>query len=171
MLLDAAFGRSAAVEVNSATYLLFLGWLATRDLADQRAVPPAWVAPTDHSTGERTRMSDTETWAQRYLAAWGTGDPDEIMAWMADDATFVDVPSNHTVDGAPAVREFVESALLKAPGITFQVESSVVTDDAFTIEWLMQPVGLRGASVGKHRDGLITLNRDYWSAGLPTAGA
>ncbi|WP_181784146.1 nuclear transport factor 2 family protein [Pseudonocardia pini] len=110
-------------------------------------------------------MTTTETWAEGYLSAWDSGDPDRIMAWMADDAVFTDVPSGHTAEGAAAVREFVESALRKAPGATFEVQSSVVTDEAFAIEWIMQPAALRGASVGRRRDGRITVNRDYWNAG------
>jgi hypothetical protein len=34
---------------------------------------------------------------------------------------------------------------------------------SYTIEWVMQPMGVRGASIGLLRDGKIAENRDYWN--------
>lgn len=100
-----------------------------------------------------------------YFAAWDQGDADAIMAWLTDDAVFEDVPSGHVARGAGEVRAFVEGALGKAPGARYEIVTSQADADSFAVEWIMQPAGLRGASVGSLRDGRICANRDYWNAG------
>jgi hypothetical protein len=46
------------------------------------------------------------------------------------------------------------------------VVGSRTLGDAYRVEWVMQPMGVRGASVGTLRDGLIASNRDYWNGAL-----
>lgn len=108
----------------------------------------------------------TETTAiERYFAAWNAGDADAIMAALDTDVVLEDVPSGHVARGPGEARAFVDGALEKVPGASYDVVSSHISGDAFVVEWIMQPIGLRGASVGSLRDGRISANRDYWSAG------
>jgi hypothetical protein len=42
---------------------------------------------------------------------------------------------------------------------------SVLADgEHFAVEWVMQPAGLHGASVGTVRNGKVATNRDFWDA-------
>lgn len=65
---------------------------------------------------------------------------------------------------AAEARSFVESSLKLAPGATYQIVTTLVSGDHFTSEWIVQPAGLRGSSVGTVRAGKIAGNRDYWNA-------
>ncbi|WP_067662684.1 nuclear transport factor 2 family protein [Nocardia miyunensis] len=105
----------------------------------------------------------------RYFAAWNAGDADAIMDTLSAGVVLEDVPSGHLARGADQARAFVEGALQKAPGAHYDVVSSHVSGDVFVVEWVMRPVGLRGASVGSLRDGRISANRDYWNAGAAPA--
>jgi ketosteroid isomerase-like protein len=109
-------------------------------------------------------MSDA-TGIEGYFAAWSGGDADAIMAWLTEDVVIEDVPSGHVARGAAEAREFVDGALKKAPGAQYEIVSSQTGADSFAVEWVMQPAGVRGASVGSLRDGRISANRDYWNAG------
>jgi hypothetical protein len=50
----------------------------------------------------------------------------------------------------------------KAPA-TYEVVGFESLGDSYAAEWVMQPQGVRGASIGKLRDGKISENRDYWN--------
>lgn len=106
----------------------------------------------------------TTTWVTRYYAAWDRTDVDQITQWFTDDVVLEDVPTGHIATGSEQARAFVEHAIAMTPGTTYEVVNSVVTTDAFATEWIMQPAGLRGSSIGTIRDGKIAANRDYWNA-------
>ena len=38
-----------------------------------------------------------------------------------------------------------------------------MTDTDFAVEWVMQPMNVRGVSIGTLRDGKIATQRDYWN--------
>lgn len=113
-------------------------------------------------------MSGTSA-VKEYFAAWDQGDIDAIVAWLTDDVVIEDVPSGHIARGAEEARAFVDGALGKAPGARYEIVTCRADADSFAVEWIMQPAGLRGASVGSLRDGRICANRDYWNAGGPPA--
>jgi hypothetical protein len=49
------------------------------------------------------------------------------------------------------------------PDARYEVVASRTSDDSYAVEWVMQPMGVRGASVGTLREGRIASNRDYWN--------
>ena len=40
------------------------------------------------------------TWYERYLAAWNTLDPEQVLAWMTDDIVYKDITLGHGASGA-----------------------------------------------------------------------
>lgn len=111
-------------------------------------------------------MSDTPgAWFRSYLDAWATGDPLQVAAWVTEDVEFEDVGAGHTLVGRERMARFAAKSFELVPGSTFEFVGGAEQGDDYHYEWVMQPMGLRGVSVGRRRDGLIAWNRDYWSSG------
>ena len=47
------------------------------------------------------------------------------------------------------------------PDATFDYIGHVMADTDFAVEWVMQPMNVRGVSIGKLRDGKVCEQRDY----------
>ena len=98
-----------------------------------------------------------------YYASWGGTDPDAVVAFMTDDVEFEDVTMKEAHQGKDRVRRFVAACFKVVPGVKYEIVASRVSDETYWVEWVMQPQGLRGASVGLLRDGKIAMNHDYWN--------
>ncbi|SHN18241.1 nuclear transport factor 2 family protein [Cryptosporangium aurantiacum] len=105
-----------------------------------------------------------DTWVTTYFDAWTSGDPHAVVACFDPEVEFEDMPTGHRAHGLDEARAFVERAYEKAPGARYVAVHSLTHQDEYVIEWVMEPMGLRGASVGTLRAGRILTNRDYWSA-------
>jgi ketosteroid isomerase-like protein len=110
-------------------------------------------------------MTDTTgAWLRQYYADWDSGDVEAITSWFDDDVVLEDVPTGHVARGAIEARTFVTGALKMAPGASYEVISILADGEQFAAEWVMQPAGLHGASVGTARNGKVVTNRDFWDA-------
>ncbi|MDV3124586.1 nuclear transport factor 2 family protein [Mycobacterium sp. 21AC1] len=109
-------------------------------------------------------MTDDATWLETYYAAWDSGDAEAISAWFDDEVVLEDVPTGHIARGRAQARGFVDGALKLAPGASYEILAALVSGEQFAAEWVMQPAGLHGASVGTVRNGKIATNRDFWDA-------
>ena len=109
-------------------------------------------------------MASMSDWIDQYFEAWAGTDPDAVVAFMTDDVEFEDVGAGHKNVGKERVRRFVQACYEQVPGVHFDVVTSEEFGDSYFVEWVMQPMGLRGASVGKLRDGKIVRNHDYWNS-------
>jgi uncharacterized protein (TIGR02246 family) len=98
-----------------------------------------------------------------YFAAWSGRDAEAVAAFVTDDVEFEDVTAGHTSHGRHQFRRFVEICYRRVPEASYDVVDSRVLGDTYWVEWVMQPMGVRGASVGTLRDGRIAANRDYWN--------
>ena len=98
-----------------------------------------------------------------YLAAWDTLDVDHVMAFFTDDIEYQDTTIGHGATGAKRMRRFVEASFANVPDARFEYVRHHTTGDHYAIEWIMQPMGVPGVSVGSLRDGKICANRDYWN--------
>jgi ketosteroid isomerase-like protein len=105
-------------------------------------------------------------WFKEYLDAWGTGDVDKVTDWMTDDVTFEDVGAGHKMTSKAHMAKFVAASFTKVPDATFDFVGGAELGDSYYYEWVMQPMGLRGVSVGRREDGKIADNRDYWNGKL-----
>ena len=102
------------------------------------------------------------SWYKDYLDSWATEDADQVLAWFTEDAVYEDTTLGHVSSGIDQVRRFVLGSFEKAPGVHFDLVSGGDDAQRFFIEWVMQPMALRGVSVGTVRDGKISSQRDYW---------
>jgi ketosteroid isomerase-like protein len=109
-----------------------------------------------------TGVDMATTWLEDYFDSWGGTDPDKVVSYMADDVEFEDTTMKHPSSGKEKVRRFVALCFKMVPDVKYEVVDFHLTDTAYWVEWIMQPNGVRGASVGKVRDGKIIYQHDYW---------
>ena len=64
------------------------------------------------------------------------------------------------------MRKFAELSFNNVPEARMQFVSGYDDGAHYAIEWIMQPMGVPGVSVGELRDGKICNNRDYWNGAL-----
>lgn len=108
----------------------------------------------------------SKTWYEEYLAAWDALDVEGVLSWVTDDAEYEDTTIGEKAVGRDSVRKFVEASFKNVPEARFEFVSGHDDGERYAIEWIMQPMGVRGASVGRLRDGKISCNRDYWNGAL-----
>jgi ketosteroid isomerase-like protein len=104
------------------------------------------------------------TWFEEYLAAWDSRDISRVADWVTDDIAFEDVGAGHKATGRQAFARFAAASFKAVPHARFDFVAGAEFGDAYFIEWVMQPMALRGVSVGRRRDGKIAENRDYWNS-------
>lgn len=101
-------------------------------------------------------------WIEQYFEAWAGKDASKVAEFVADDVDFEDTTMRHRMRSKAAFTKFVQACFVQVPEMRYDLVDMQVRDDGYWVEWIMQPMGLRGASVGKVRDGKIVYNRDYW---------
>jgi ketosteroid isomerase-like protein len=102
-------------------------------------------------------------WYRSYLDAWGAADVEAVLALVTDDVDFADVGAGHAFVGKDKMKRFVSKSFELVPGVTFDLVDGAEHGDVYYYEWIMQPMGVRGVSVGRTRDGKMAKNRDYWN--------
>lgn len=103
-------------------------------------------------------------WIEDYFESWGGTDSAKVVSFMTDDVEFEDTTMKHASSGKAKVQKFVDICFRMVPDVKYEVvESHLIGDDAYWVEWVMQPNNLRGASIGKVVDGRISYNHDYWN--------
>ncbi len=102
-------------------------------------------------------------WFADYLDAWARHDLDAIMASVTDDITHEDVALGQQASGREAFGRFVRGSFANEPDARFELVSFVEHGERFAAEWVMQPMGVRGSSVGERRGGKVAAQRDYWN--------
>ena len=105
-------------------------------------------------------------WYDEYYDAWSKGDVDTIVKWVTDDVVFEDTTMGHVSTGSHQFRKFVEICFERVPDASYELVEIQSMGDTYWAEWIMHPMGVRGASVGKTRDGRIAENRDYWNGAV-----
>jgi ketosteroid isomerase-like protein len=106
------------------------------------------------------------TWYERYLSAWDSMDVDAVLEWMTDDVYFEDTTARYSATGRDEMRRFVKASFRNVPDARFEFLRGHDDGESYAIEWIMQPMGVPGVSVGRLRDGKVCCNRDYWNGAL-----
>ncbi|MFM8564254.1 MAG: nuclear transport factor 2 family protein [Acidimicrobiia bacterium] len=101
-----------------------------------------------------------------YLAAWGAGDVDGLLAWFTDDVEFRDMTTRHGASGIDRMRRFVEAAFSSFPDARFELVDCVSDGRSFAMEWVMRPGDVPGASFGRLVGGRVAVQHDYWDGRL-----
>jgi ketosteroid isomerase-like protein len=105
----------------------------------------------------------TRSWFEDYLAAWNSLDVDQVLAWMTHDIVYEDTTLGHTASGTQQMKRFAEASFRRVPDARFEFLSGHDDGMSFSMEWIMHPMGVHGASVGSLRDGRVRAHRDYWN--------
>jgi steroid delta-isomerase-like uncharacterized protein len=116
--------------------------------------------------------------AERWAAAWNSGDVDQIVALFTEDAVYEDVPFGMVITGHAELRKLFESNFTTFGDFSVSDVTAFHTDTQGVVRWTMGgkqigelPGGLapkgktfssRGVSVIELRDGRIARNSDYW---------
>jgi hypothetical protein len=119
---------------------------------------------------ERAKGATVSVWFEEYLAAWATNDAQQVADWVTDDVEFEDVGAGHRFVGRDRMARFAAKSFELVPDATFDFVGGTELGDSYYYEWIMQPMGVRGVSVGERRDGKIAKNRDYWNGASFTPG-
>jgi steroid delta-isomerase-like uncharacterized protein len=129
------------------------------------------------------------SWVEDYFAAWarhaqasdpdgGRADREHLLAFMAPDVVYEDVPTGAVFHGHEGVIKMGHLALTMAPDLRFVCLSAQASDDRFAFETethgtntgslgALPATGkafvLRGVSVGRRSpEGKVLEHRDYW---------
>jgi ketosteroid isomerase-like protein len=121
-------------------------------------------------------MSDTATpedtlaIIERFNAAFGRHDVDEVMALMTDDCIFENTspsPAGERYEGQPDVRAFWQRFFESNPRATFHTEDSFAAGNRATVCWTYRwdPDAtsgfVRGVDVFRVRDGKVAEKLSY----------
>jgi ketosteroid isomerase-like protein len=98
-----------------------------------------------------------------YFAAWDRLDLDGVLSYFTDDIVYEDTTIKHGATGLKQMRRFVQASFDNVPDASFEYVGDVSTESGFAVEWIMQPMNVRGVSIGKFSDGKIAEQRDYWN--------
>jgi ketosteroid isomerase-like protein len=104
------------------------------------------------------------SWYRAYLDAWDRCDVEGVLSFVTDDVDFADVGAGHAFRGKEKMARFVRKSFELVPDVTFDLVEGAEFGDSYWYEWIMRPMGVRGASVGRTREGKMAYNRDYWNA-------
>jgi steroid delta-isomerase-like uncharacterized protein len=74
---------------------------------------------------------------QRYTDAWGSGDPDKIVALHTDDTTFHAHVGQEPARGKAAVRQAFADLLAQFPDLAFTQVSLRTGSDFWVVGWRM----------------------------------
>lgn len=116
---------------------------------------------------------------KEYLDAWNAYDGSKVVALMADDVVFEDVPMGVRREGKDDVAAFVAETVQMSNDYRFDLVTEIYAGSDYAAEWVMSGTNtgeggglpatgksftIRGSSIGHLTpDGHITANRDYWN--------
>ena len=98
-----------------------------------------------------------------YYSAWNSLDVEAVLSFLTDDIVFEDTTLGHSARGLDKMRRFVQASFDTLPDARFDYIGEISTETEFAVEWVMQPMQVRGVSIGKLRNGKISEQRDYWN--------
>lgn len=107
----------------------------------------------------------------KYLQAFGTGDPDQVVACVTDD--FVNEHTAALGSGCIGKAEYsrrVPGFLTSMPGLRYEVEDTVADGDRVVVAYTLhthvneRDVSVRGVMRFRVRDGRIAHRTDYWDS-------
>ena len=107
----------------------------------------------------------------RYLAAFSSGDPEEVVAHVTDDFDNRQVSElGEGCHGKHVYRERLSDFLADFSQLTYVPHATVVDGDQVGVTYEMsclyngKPVAIQGAMVMTLRDGRIAARADYWDS-------
>ncbi|MAT04754.1 MAG: hypothetical protein CL424_06900, partial [Acidimicrobiaceae bacterium] len=109
--------------------------------------------------------------AAAYLAAFSTGEPEQVASNVTDD--FVNDHASALGSGCEGIDEYrrrLPGFLGSLPGLRYEVEQLIVDGPDVAAPYTLtatsggHPVEIRGVMVIETRDGKVSRRTDYWDA-------
>jgi uncharacterized protein (TIGR02246 family) len=116
-------------------------------------------------------MADVQ-WIEEMFAAWNAHDGERAAAFFAPDGSWEDVSFGFRHEGrAPIIEMWSVGTPAFSSDAQFDLVSAVVDDRGYGIQWRWSGThndsgrryDVRGASIGRLRDGLVVEHFDYWN--------
>jgi steroid delta-isomerase-like uncharacterized protein len=119
----------------------------------------------------------TEELVKNYVRAIGSGDPEQVWEFYADNIVYEDTAVNQIYYGIENVKRFYVKSMT-ALGVRWIVDTCYATDEGFGIAWHMGGIHdhdlpgmpatgkfftVPGASIAQVEKGKIVRNRDFWN--------
>lgn len=115
--------------------------------------------------------TDTKALFERYGQAWGSHDPDAIVALHTPDTVFHLHSGQEPVHGREAVREAFAGFFALIPDLGWEQRSLIVGDDYWVVEWRMIGTSADGKQVDADlvdvitvEDGLVKSKQSYYDS-------
>ena len=106
-----------------------------------------------------------------YLASFGTGEPERVVAWVTHD--FVNEHTAALGSGCTGRAEYaarVPGFLASMPGLTYEVEDVVADGDRVAVAYTLRttvnnrPISVRGVMRFRVEGNLVAHRTDYWDS-------
>ena len=106
-----------------------------------------------------------------YLAAFATGEPEGVVAWVTED--FVNEHTAALGSGCTGRLEYAERVpgfFASMPGLTYEVEDVVADSDRVAVAYVLRatvnerPINVRGVMRFRVAGNLIAQRTDYWDS-------
>jgi ketosteroid isomerase-like protein len=117
---------------------------------------------------------DVRAQYERYRDAWSGRDVEAIMAAVAPDVVLDRVTAGERIEGADAVRAYVEAAFARWPDLALTEHALHVARDVAVSEWTVavtdgdgRRLAWEGVDVVTFRDGLVVRDAAYSGAHAP----
>jgi steroid delta-isomerase-like uncharacterized protein len=116
-------------------------------------------------------------WIHDFVAAWNSQDGPLVGTFLAEDCYWEDTAVGQRGEGRDyVVKNWSKGFSSVFPDAHFEVEHVVCDDEGYAIQWRWtgthQASGrgydIRGASAGRHKNGLVVGQTDYWNAAAMT---
>jgi len=114
--------------------------------------------------------------AERWIAAWNSHRPDQMLPLFSDDIFYEDVAFGEVSHGKAEVSKFAASEFEAVPDLELKLLRADIQGGHGTIEWTFsgtdrdiyktgKKFSVRGVSVIDIRDGKIVRNLDFYDSG------
>jgi len=120
----------------------------------------------------------TELRLREYYAAWGTGDPEKVVAFFDESSVFEDLAFDAKFEGKDGVRTFAQLTYHGAPDFKVEPTQIIVNGSSAAATWIMsgthtgdlpnmpatgKPFKVRASSIIRIEDGKILEMLDFWN--------
>ena len=111
--------------------------------------------------------------AEKWIAAWNSHNPDQILPLFTDDVFYEDVAFGEASHSSAELRKFAASEFEGIPDLELKLVRADIRNGHGTIEWMFsgtdkgvfktgKKFSVRGVSVIDMRDGKISRNLDFY---------
>ena len=124
---------------------------------------------------EKSSGGQESAFADKWIAAWNSHDPDKMLPLFTDDAVYEDVTFAEVSRGKTELRKFIVEENEGVPDLQLKLDHADIHGNHGTIEWTFsgtdkgvyktgKKFSVRGVSVIDLRGGKISRNIDFYDS-------